>query len=146
MASIYRKYISHCTFLGIIIDERLSWSYHINYVNEQISKNIGMLSRLRHFMSGTVLKLLYNSLILPYLMYCNIVWCSTYPTHLSKLFILQKRSKRINKNSSYNAYANVLFCRLQILNVYNIFKLQLGESCTNILIVIFLIILVNIFS
>ena len=49
-------------------------SYHINYVNQQISKNIGVLSRLRHFMYGIVLKLLYNSLILPYFVYCNIVW------------------------------------------------------------------------
>ena len=90
-------------------------------------------------MSDTVLKLLYNSLILPYLMYCNIVWCSTYlmycnivwcstyPTHLSKLFILQKQSIRIITNSSYNAHTNILFFHLQILNVYNIFKLQLGE-------------------
>ena len=86
-----------------------------------------MLSRLRHFMSSTVQKLLYNSLILPYLMYCNIVWCSTYPTHLSRLFILQRRSTRIIINSSYNAHTNVLFSGLQILNVINIFKLQLGE-------------------
>ena len=90
-----------------------------------------MLSRLRHFMFGIVLKLLYNSFILPYLIYCNIVWCSTYPTHSSKLFILQKQSIRIVTNSSYNAHTNVLFCGLQILNVYNIFKLQVGEFMYN---------------
>ena len=31
------------------------------------------------------------------------------------------------KNSSYNAHTDILLCVLQILNVYNIFKLQLRE-------------------
>ena len=60
--------ISNCKFLGILIDEWLNWSYHFHYVNQTISKNISVLNRLRHFMSSVVLKLLYNSLILPYLM------------------------------------------------------------------------------
>ena len=55
--------VYNCKFLGILTDERLNWSY-INYINQNISKNIGVISRLRHFMYGLVFKLLYNSLIL----------------------------------------------------------------------------------
>ena len=68
---------------------------------------------IRHFLSGIIVKSLYNSLILPYLMYCNIVWCSSYPTHLSKLFILRKRSIRIITNSILMFY----FAVVKILNV-----------------------------
>ena len=34
-----------------MIDNHLSWKHHINYVALKISRNIGILSKLRHFLS-----------------------------------------------------------------------------------------------
>ena len=39
----------HVKYLGVIIDEHLSWKHHINYIALKISRNIGIISRLRHF-------------------------------------------------------------------------------------------------
>ena len=35
--------------VGVIIDQHLSWKHHINYIALKISRNIGIISRLRHF-------------------------------------------------------------------------------------------------
>ena len=45
-----------------------------------------MLCRIRFYVSQVLLKILYNSLIYPYLHYGNTVWANNYPTRLMKLF------------------------------------------------------------
>ena len=37
-------------FLGVIIDENLTWKSHINVVENKISKNIGVLYRVSHLL------------------------------------------------------------------------------------------------
>ena len=62
-----------CTkFLGVIIDEQLTWKPHIAYIQNKIAKNIGIIFRLSTFMPKHVLRTLYCTLVLPYFSYCNI--------------------------------------------------------------------------
>ena len=61
-------------FLGVIIDENLSWKNHINYIEGKIAKNIGIIKRVKYCLSEKTMNTLYNTLVLPYLSYCNIVW------------------------------------------------------------------------
>ena len=43
----------HVKYLGVIIDQHLSWKHHINYIALKISRSIGIISRLRHFVKNT---------------------------------------------------------------------------------------------
>ena len=61
-------------FLGIQIDSDLKWDVHINNIKSKISKCIGILYKLRFHIPSSVLFTLYNSLVLPYLSYCIVVW------------------------------------------------------------------------
>ena len=58
--------------LGVYIDERLSWDNHIQQVASKLSKNIGILATLKYTVPQKVLCLIYCSLVLPYLTYCNL--------------------------------------------------------------------------
>ena len=68
--------------------------------------------------------MLYDTLILPYLNYCNIVWAATYPTRLQKLVILQKRAIRVITGSDGLAHTSPLFKSLNLLKVPDINVLQ----------------------
>ena len=40
---------NYIIYLGIYIDKNLNWALHIQHINSKISKNLGILFRLRHF-------------------------------------------------------------------------------------------------
>ena len=60
---------SYIKYLGVLIDENLSWKNHLDCVITKISKTIGMIAKLRHFVPSSVLTNIYKSLVLPYLTY-----------------------------------------------------------------------------
>ena len=60
-------------YLGIIIDCHLSWKHRIDYIALKISKNVGIISKLRHFIPNHTLLDIYRSLILP-LNELSFVW------------------------------------------------------------------------
>ena len=74
-------FTTNTKFLGIIIDNNLTWKAHINYVTTKISKGVGVLLRLSKELSYNILILINNTILLPYLTYCCIIWGFTYQTH-----------------------------------------------------------------
>ena len=65
---------NYIRYLGILIDSNLSWKFHIDYVCQKVSKTIGIIAKLRHFVPRHVLLTLYRSLILPYISYSICAW------------------------------------------------------------------------
>ena len=61
-------------YLGILIDKNLIWKGHIDLIAIKISKTIGMIAKLRHFVSLSIIVRLYQFLILPYLTYGISTW------------------------------------------------------------------------
>ena len=113
-------------FLGVIIDDKLSWCHHIASVSNVISRNSGVLSKLRSFLPCSTLFTLYNTLILPYLNYCNIVWARTTTNKLQSLIKVQKRAIRICSLSHPRDHTTPLFAKLRTLTLVDINKLQTG--------------------
>ena len=113
-------------FLGVIIDNNLKFQAHVHKVCNKISKSIGIMYKLRNYVSLCVMKQVYYSLIYPYLNYCIRIYAATYSTHLTRLFILQKRAIRIINRESYLAHTNDLFKSNNILKVPDIYRLNVG--------------------
>ena len=51
--------VEHTKFLGIIIDQHLTWKNHINYVTKKITRTTGVLCRIRFYISQPLLRMLY---------------------------------------------------------------------------------------
>ena len=113
--------VSEFNFLGITLDENLSWNNHIQKISNKISRNVGCLYRLKHFLPLHTLKLLYNSLILPYLQYGVLLWGFKF----ARIFKLQKKAVRAITRSKYNAHTDPLFQNLELLKIEDIFKINL---------------------
>ena len=104
-------------YLGIIIDSNLSWKEHIHQLSKKISRGIGIISKLRHYVNKSILVQLYYSLIYPFLTYGLIIWGNTYKTTLEPLIILQKKVIRIMNFSNYNDHTSPLFTYLNIMKL-----------------------------
>ena len=100
-------------FLGIILQETLSWDSHVTMVKTKISKVIGILYRLKNIFPKETLKTLYTSLIASYLNYGLLLW----GVESHKVEIMQKKAIRLVTNSSYFAHTTPLFIKLNILKV-----------------------------
>ena len=48
--------------LGVIIDENLTWKNHIDAISKTISRNIGILTKLKHYVPEYILYSLYCTL------------------------------------------------------------------------------------
>ena len=56
------KQVKNITFLGIVIDEFLTWRDHIDVISKKIIKSAAIISRIRHFTNLNSLKLNYYAL------------------------------------------------------------------------------------
>ena len=116
--------VNKTKFLGVVINQTLTWRDHIELVKQKVAKNIGILTRVRYCIPSCVLLSLYHALIEPYLMYCNIVWASQNSTLLHSLFLLQKQAVQIITFSHWSSHTDPIFKRHCLSIVNDINKLQ----------------------
>ena len=83
-------FCTHTKFLGVNIDNNLTWKPHINHIVTKISKGVGILLHLSKELPKNILTLIYKTLFLPYFTYCCITWGLAYHTYINKLFNIQK--------------------------------------------------------
>ena len=74
-----------------------------------MSKSIAIIHESRFFLSSHSLRTLYNSMILPYIYYCNLDWGCTYKSNLKRIVILEKRALRIVSKPRYDAHTDPIF-------------------------------------
>ena len=114
--------VKNTKFLGVIIDNKLTWKDHINYVAGKVSRAIGMIVKTKKYLRKEALLTLYYSFVYPYLTYCNHIWGATYVFNLRKLINLQKRVVRLISNAKYRDSADPLYKSLGILKLVDINK------------------------
>ena len=126
--------VTHVKYLGILIDSQLTFKQHINELSKKIARAIGILYKLRPFVSTSILLNVYHAIIYPFLLYGISVWGNACNTFLEPILILQKRFVRM---ATYNdcypvtpgplVHTPPLFYMLKLLTVFDIYKVQLGK-------------------
>ena len=82
-------------FLGVIIDDKLSWEPHIKHLESKLNLCIVMIKRIKKFIPKSHYGTLYHSLFVSHLSYCISAWGGTHQSKLQKIFAIQKRCLRI---------------------------------------------------
>ena len=111
-------------FLGVLLDDCLTWKNHIQMIENKISKNVGILYRAKYLLNQKSMKSIYFSLIHVYINYANIAWSSTNPSKLRKILNKQKHASRIILSEERNTHSRPLMKKLRILNVFQLNILQ----------------------
>ena len=107
-------------YLGLIIDSNLNWKSHLHELGKKVARNIGILSKIRHFVNNSILYQLYYSIIYPLLTYGLLVWGNTYHTTLKPIITLQKRALRIITYSKPDEHSDPLFKQLKLLKLVDL--------------------------
>ena len=68
-------------YLGIKFDSNMSWSSHINYLSGNVSKRIGVVTRIKYFLPQETLIALGNALVIPHFEYASSVWSNRSATN-----------------------------------------------------------------
>ena len=118
--------IYHTKFLGIYISCDLSWDHHTRYISSKISKGIGIIYKLRKYLSFKTLLSMYYTFVFPYINYCIEIWGATTKHNLLTLHKLQKKAVRIITFSNYTEHTCPLFESLTVLNIYKLFVHYVG--------------------
>ena len=113
-----------CKFLGIIIDESLSWKQHLSSVNKKLSHALFGIKQLKFFLPKESLRILYFSLIHSHLSYGLLAWGNSNGTAMRKLETIQKRAIRSIYNKKYNSHTDPLFKQSGILKIPDMYQLQ----------------------
>ena len=115
-------------FLGLTIDQHMTWNAHIQKISNRISRSLGVMNRLKRYLPQNILRTIYNRLILPHINYSILVW-GFKSSRISKL---QQRAVGMISCSKYNAHTEPIFKSLNLLKVEDIFKIKFSNSITNI--------------
>ena len=115
---------THCKFLGITIDESLSWKRHVSSINSKISRALFAIKQLKFTLPKESLLTLYFSLLHPYITYGILAWGNASTNILRKTETLHKRALRTVHNKSHNSHTDPLFKQSGILKISDLYQLE----------------------
>ena len=113
-------------FLGVILDNGLTWKPHIQHVRNKVSRGTGVLKKLWPYVNNDTILGLYYSFIYPYFTYCVQVWGKTYQSNLDCIVKLQKRVIRLLAGVHPLTHAEPIFFRLKILKFIDVVNYIIG--------------------
>ena len=124
-------------YLGVLIDQHLRWNYHITNISKKISRGVGILTKLRHFMDTDLLKTIYYCLVYSHVSYGIHAWGSACMSESEKINVLIKKAARIMTGNQYfQIYgepagplpsAEPLYKELNILKFQDVFDLNIAK-------------------
>ena len=98
----------------------MPWNSHSNKVSNKMSRVLGIMNRLKHFLPFSALRLMYQSPVNCHLQFCIHAW----GYECKRVYNLQKKAIRLMTASKYNAHIEPLVKQLNIMEVEDSFKLQ----------------------
>ena len=81
-------------FLGVIIDEGLTWKKHIVTMRTKMARYLGVMYKLRTLIPLKARLLIFHSFIQSHLNYCSLVWGFAAESTIDSLFSRQKSGMR----------------------------------------------------
>ena len=81
-------------FLGIIINDNLTWNSHILAIKAKMSRYVGILYKLKKLIPLTARKNIFYSFVQSHLNYCSLVWGLGPKASIEPLFSEQKKAMR----------------------------------------------------
>ena len=124
-------------YLGLIVDNKLNFYEHIDYIKKKVAKRIGAMYRSKNLLPSKYRKMFANALMLPHFDHLDIIWCKTFKGKLKELDIIYKKVAKIAldvtiRESSIEVYKNMSWLPLHLrrqLHLSSYMFRILNETC-----------------
>ena len=114
-------------YLGLIFDNKLSWSSHVSHVCKKMSYYLHLVGLHKRTLPASLIKLLMDSLVLPHMQYALPVWGpSLYQQHSQRLQRLQNRAVRLIFSLNKFDHVSNYYKQLQWLNLDQFIQFRLS--------------------
>lgn len=104
-------------YLGLNINNKLTWNNHIQKISEKISPILGAIKRCAHMLNIKSKYLLYNSFIEPHIRYLIVCWGNAPRYILDKLQRVQNKAIKQIFSFEYMTPSETLYKQTNILNI-----------------------------
>ena len=134
VGNIEIKSVRSTIYLGLIVDDTLSWSDHSDTISMKIKPGTGVLKRTWNYLPKSSLITLYRTLIETHLRYCKLIWGQCGETIKDKLQALQNRASRTIAGQKFeHADHSRLLVEYGWFNVRNLITMDMGICMYKIL-------------
>ena len=113
--------IEKTKFLGVMIDNNLTFINHVLYTKGKMAKAIGILYRGKKFFTEQTMKTLYNVFVYPYLMYCIEVWGKNCDKYLEPVLKKQRHALRLITGVSKKTPTTPIREKFKLLSLHEIY-------------------------
>ena len=97
--------VEEFNFLGITVDQNVTWDAHITKMSIKLARVIGILHKLKRTFPQHILRTIYNSLINPHFIYGLYLW----GLKCRRIKVLQKKAVRILAFKPYISHSTPIF-------------------------------------
>ena len=105
-------------FVGIWIDEELSWKLHSDHVKRKVVGNLPFITLNKHILPIATRKILYNALIKPYMEYGITIWGGRHTKQMEKL--QKKCIRQVTATKNFIAHTTPMFRDLELMTFEDI--------------------------
>ena len=112
--------VKQTKYLGIYLDERLTWNFQLDQIKSKLSGNCGLLAKLRYFAKTDLLKTVYFVIFNSILRYAIQVWGQHRNQTIKEIEQIQEKAIRIMSCKPKNEPTNPLFRNLKIMKFKDI--------------------------
>ena len=106
------RWTDEIKYLGVIVDKDLSWRSHIEKVRKKCLSALAVLHKIKGSLPPKLRSVLYQSMVLPHLDYCAVVWAECCKDDATKLERIHKSGMRLILNEGWNCLSSVMRSRL----------------------------------
>ena len=110
-------------YLGLILDSHLNWRYHTDILASKLSRTIGMLCKIRHYVDSNTLRSIYFGIFSSLMTYGSQIWGQFQNKYVNRILKLQDKAVRIINFGLSSDSRNPLYCKSKILKFSDNIKL-----------------------
>ena len=127
------EHIHEARFLGVIMDDKLSWSHHIKSVESKMCRYVGIMYKIKKYLPLNARIQIYHSFVQSHINYCSLVWGFSSRSYIETIFSKQKKGLRavipgfINykyRDGNIPGHTKAFFTEHEILTIQNIITLN----------------------